>query len=523
MEAPHFQPAISGPTFNPFSHSTVPGNMYLAPENNAGHAHVSYYNRQVMPEIEGGLIDSTMSAGRGQFKRKSPAISGPFERASSIRFYGPGSSSGSSQMLPEQPTSDCHIIPSGPLGIPQYRGSSLLIRNVRSRSRLDFEPSTVRTHISSYSSGHYDSTTHPTNHSGTVDLGNLNAEATTREWNGIPFSAAACGRIPTSDMGRLSHETNPFLVGGSTAEIRGYHQDSIPSRHPVSSSQYVHAPIVQTATDGHINYSRRVIPSYRAGPSYSHAGHPAAFSDNGLHSLSETSSSRHSRPCSAGGWHNSYNNGRQRIATERFQSIPSLVDAHDRLRSETGNEFISYTTRIVLKGFGFNVHWIVRFGALRSHSHGGANRCLMCKLVNYDKHVPTHLKPRSQALMMVDHSPFYSGPQFDEYLDMRLDIDNMDYEELLALGERMGNVNTGLSESMISNCLRETVYHFPDQHHEEGTCAICLEEYKNEEAVGTLKNCGHEYHVGCIRKWLLVKNVCPICKAVALSDSSKQE
>ncbi|CAK9175295.1 unnamed protein product [Ilex paraguariensis] len=337
MEAPHFQPAISGPTFNPFSHSTVPGNMYLAPENNAGHAHVSYYNRQVMPEIEGGLIDSTMSAGRGQFKRKSPAISGPFERASSIRFYGPGSSSGSSQMLPEQPTSDCHIIPSGPLGIPQYRGSSLLIRNVRSRSRLDFEPSTVRTHISSYSSGHYDSTTHPTNHSGTVDLGNLNAEATTREWNGIPFSAAACGRIPTSDMGRLSHETNPFLVGGSTAEIRGYHQDSIPSRHPVSSSQYVHAPIVQTATDGHINYSRRVIPSYRAGPSYSHAGHPAAFSDNGLHSLSETSSSRHSRPCSAGGWHNSYNNGRQRIATERFQSIPSLVDAHDRLRSEVCN------------------------------------------------------------------------------------------------------------------------------------------------------------------------------------------
>ncbi|GMP68934.1 hypothetical protein CsSME_00028373 [Camellia sinensis var. sinensis] len=91
-----------------------------------------------------------------------------------------------------------------------------------------------------------------------------------------------------------------------------------------------------------------------------------------------------------------------------------------------------------------------------------------------------------------------------------------------ALGERMGNVSTGLSEDMISRCLTETLYS-SDQDRGEGSCAICIEEYANEEEIGTMKNCGHEYHVRCIREWLLVKKVCPICKAPALTDSLKEE
>lgn len=48
------------------------------------------------------------------------------------------------------------------------------------------------------------------------------------------------------------------------------------------------------------------------------------------------------------------------------------------------------------------------------------------------------------------------------------------------------------------------------------------EEYGNGEEVGILKKCGHKYHVSCIRKWLLVKNACPICKASALADCSPE-
>ena len=49
---------------------------------------------------------------------------------------------------------------------------------------------------------------------------------------------------------------------------------------------------------------------------------------------------------------------------------------------------------------------------------------------------------------------------------------------------------------------------------------ISQDFYKNQEKIGTL-HCGHEYHADCLKKWLLVKNVCPICKSEALITGKK--
>lgn len=43
------------------------------------------------------------------------------------------------------------------------------------------------------------------------------------------------------------------------------------------------------------------------------------------------------------------------------------------------------------------------------------------------------------------------------------------------------------------------------------------------DEVGTVKACGHDFHVACIRKWLSLKNICPICKATAVDDNMKDE
>ncbi|KAM3340178.1 E3 ubiquitin-protein ligase MPSR1-like [Capsicum galapagoense] len=45
------------------------------------------------------------------------------------------------------------------------------------------------------------------------------------------------------------------------------------------------------------------------------------------------------------------------------------------------------------------------------------------------------------------------------------------------------------------------------------TCAICLSEFEHEKVIGSLQ-CGHEYHVGCIKQWLLMKKDCPVCRAL---------
>jgi len=47
-------------------------------------------------------------------------------------------------------------------------------------------------------------------------------------------------------------------------------------------------------------------------------------------------------------------------------------------------------------------------------------------------------------------------------------------------------------------------------------CNICREEYKDNEELGILA-CGHKHHSDCIRKWLLQKNLCPICKKTTLN------
>jgi len=106
----------------------------------------------------------------------------------------------------------------------------------------------------------------------------------------------------------------------------------------------------------------------------------------------------------------------------------------------------------------------------------------------------------------------------DRHRDMRLDVDNMSYEELLALGERIGDVKTGLTEDVILKSMKQKKHlsfmAITTQKFEP--CCICQEEYNNGDAVGVL-DCGHEFHTCCIKQWLTQKNLCPICKMPGLS------
>ncbi|XP_044475477.1 probable E3 ubiquitin-protein ligase RHG1A isoform X2 [Mangifera indica] len=127
---------------------------------------------------------------------------------------------------------------------------------------------------------------------------------------------------------------------------------------------------------------------------------------------------------------------------------------------------------------------------------------------------------RFEDVMILDQSVFFGAADIhDRHRDMRLDVDNMSYEELLALEERIGNVSTGLSEETISNRLKQKKYSIatgPQQETEP--CCICQEEYNESEDIGTLE-CGHDFHTICIKQWLMHKNLCPICKTTALSTS----
>ncbi|PIN05030.1 hypothetical protein CDL12_22432 [Handroanthus impetiginosus] len=135
-----------------------------------------------------------------------------------------------------------------------------------------------------------------------------------------------------------------------------------------------------------------------------------------------------------------------------------------------------------------------------------------------------------EQLLALETGLFLSGLNlYDQHRDMRLDIDNMSYEELLALEERMGTVSTAVSEEALLKCVRRSIYQStPSEESVSGSgkdgddskCSICQEEYVVGNEIGKLIECHHDYHIACINEWLRLKNWCPICKAAAAPTQS---
>ncbi|KAH0868862.1 hypothetical protein HID58_075884 [Brassica napus] len=86
------------------------------------------------------------------------------------------------------------------------------------------------------------------------------------------------------------------------------------------------------------------------------------------------------------------------------------------------------------------------------------------------------------------------------------------YEELNFIYE-IGDVCIGLDVDIIEGNLKGRKYE--DRSGEAEKCVICLDELKCNDEASTLA-CGHDFHYECIKKWLMVKNKCPLCKQQAL-------
>ncbi|KAF8377566.1 hypothetical protein HHK36_030948 [Tetracentron sinense] len=125
---------------------------------------------------------------------------------------------------------------------------------------------------------------------------------------------------------------------------------------------------------------------------------------------------------------------------------------------------------------------------------------------------------RFEDVMIFDQPVFYGVADLhDRHRDMRLDVDSMSYEELLALEERIGNVSTGLNVETILKCLKQRKYSSITigSPCEVEPCCICQEEYVDGDHLGKI-DCGHDFHTNCIKQWVVHKNLCPICKTTAL-------
>ncbi|KAM4747812.1 E3 ubiquitin-protein ligase Arkadia isoform 2-T2 [Rhinophrynus dorsalis] len=96
------------------------------------------------------------------------------------------------------------------------------------------------------------------------------------------------------------------------------------------------------------------------------------------------------------------------------------------------------------------------------------------------------------------------------------------FEELIHLEERLGNVNRGASQGTIERCTYPHKYKKRKLHGkqdgEEATeedteekCTICLSILEEGEDVRRLP-CMHLFHQVCVDQWLITNKKCPICR-----------
>ncbi|KAL0693510.1 hypothetical protein Bca4012_060690 [Brassica carinata] len=167
------------------------------------------------------------------------------------------------------------------------------------------------------------------------------------------------------------------------------------------------------------------------------------------------------------------------------------------------------------------------FRALAAASRGRSRLTVsqMQNILDVMRRDPNH-NSRLEDVMLLNQSLLFdraAAGMHDRHRDMRLDVDNMSYEELLALEERIGDVCTGVNEETISNRLKLRKFKSSTKSPQDAEpCCICQEEYSEGEDMGSLE-CGHDFHSQCIKEWLKQKNLCPICKTTGLNNAKKRK
>ncbi|KAE9034301.1 hypothetical protein PR003_g1408 [Phytophthora rubi] len=93
----------------------------------------------------------------------------------------------------------------------------------------------------------------------------------------------------------------------------------------------------------------------------------------------------------------------------------------------------------------------------------------------------------------------------------QIDPDNMTYEELLRLGEEVGDVKKERWQRMAVQVLSSLPTHRWTRGQGEETCIICQYNFVPDDRAMTLP-CAHVFHEDCVGGWIHENNSCPLCK-----------
>jgi len=93
-----------------------------------------------------------------------------------------------------------------------------------------------------------------------------------------------------------------------------------------------------------------------------------------------------------------------------------------------------------------------------------------------------------------------------------VDLDNMTYEEVVQLENRIGKHKPESEETIADKIAKIPSFEFtPKEGEEIPKCLICQCDFESGELAKSLPLCSHLYHVICIDPWLRDHDACPMC------------
>jgi len=154
----------------------------------------------------------------------------------------------------------------------------------------------------------------------------------------------------------------------------------------------------------------------------------------------------------------------------------------------------------------------------RGHSRRGGFRRTMYGRQRWSFSRGWNVRRRNRSLF--GSSPHPTAAQQIRFLEF---IDDLTYEEMLALEEHMGKVIKGLTEEELDSIPTEKVCtHDQERLDEEKACSVCLEDLLEDEVVRRLR-CDHIFHIPCVDNWLRENKTCPVCKVEVVPPLLKEE
>ncbi|GMH22983.1 hypothetical protein Nepgr_024826 [Nepenthes gracilis] len=76
-------------------------------------------------------------------------------------------------------------------------------------------------------------------------------------------------------------------------------------------------------------------------------------------------------------------------------------------------------------------------------------------------------------------------------------------------------VDIGIDEATLLSypkLLYSSKENLPKKDSTASCCSICLADYKSDDLLRLLPDCGHAFHLRCVDPWLRLHATCPVCR-----------